>query len=105
MTGADGIQSKLVQYPAAVAVAASEPSESWLELARRTVSISIVMPCLNEEETVAICVRKALGWLHNRDLRGEVVVVDNGSNDDSIRLALEAGARVIQEPRRGYALP
>ncbi len=102
MTGADGIQSKLVQYPAAVAVAASEPSESWLELARRTVSISIVMPCLNEEETVAICVRKALGWLHNRDLRGEVVVVDNGSNDDSIRLALEAGARVIQEPRRGY---
>ena len=102
MTSADGLQSELVQSATQITVVEQEPSESWLDVARRTKSISIVMPCLNEEETVATCVRKALGWLHDRDLRGEVVVVDNGSADDSIRLALEAGARVIQEPRRGY---
>ncbi len=102
MTSADGLQSELVQSATQITVVAQEPSESWLDVARRTKSISIVMPCLNEEETVATCVRKALGWLHDRDLRGEVVVVDNGSADDSIRLALEAGARVIQEPCRGY---
>jgi glycosyltransferase involved in cell wall biosynthesis len=77
-------------------------SQSWLADARRTVSVSIVMPCLDEEETVAICVQKALWYLHSRDLKGEVVVVDNGSTDDSVRLATEAGARVVHETRRGY---
>jgi glycosyltransferase involved in cell wall biosynthesis len=65
-------------------------------------AVSIVMPCLNEETTVGICVTKALGWLAGRGLVGEVIVVDNGSTDRSVETATAAGARVIQERRRGY---
>jgi hypothetical protein len=61
-----------------------------------------MMPCLNEAETVAICVRKASTFLVEHCLDGEVVVADNGSNDDSPRLARDAGARVISVPERGY---
>ena len=64
--------------------------------------VSIVMPCLNEEQTVEICVRKALGWLQRSGTPGEVVIVDNGSTDRSVELATAAGARVVHESRRGY---
>jgi glycosyltransferase involved in cell wall biosynthesis len=64
--------------------------------------VSIVMPCLNERETVATCVSKAVGWLERADMQGEVLVVDNGSTDGSPELALEAGARVVHESTRGY---
>jgi len=64
--------------------------------------ISIVMPCLNEAETVAVCVRKALAWLSASGNSGEVLVVDNGSTDRSAELASQAGAQVIPERRRGY---
>ena len=64
--------------------------------------VSIIMPCFNEEETVAICVRKALRWLSSAGLDGEVIVVDNDSTDRSAELATQAGARVIHEPLRGY---
>jgi len=64
--------------------------------------ISIVMPCLDERETVATCVRKASGWLASRSVDGEVIVVDNGSTDGSPELAAAAGARVVREERRGY---
>jgi len=64
--------------------------------------VSIVMPCLNEEDSIAICVEKAKEWLERSGYRGEVLVVDNGSTDRSRELALAAGARVIAEPRRGY---
>ncbi len=65
-------------------------------------SVSIVMPCLNEEETVGICVEKAMSWLAQSGTPGEVVVVDNGSTDRSAEIASAAGARVIHERRRGY---
>jgi glycosyltransferase involved in cell wall biosynthesis len=64
--------------------------------------ISIVMPCLNERETVTICVNKARGWLQQSTYSGEVVVVDNGSTDGSPELARAAGARVLFEPVKGY---
>lgn len=64
--------------------------------------VSVVLPCLNEEETVAICVQKARAWFERSGLRGEVIVVDNRSTDNSREEALRAGARVIEEPRRGY---
>ena len=65
-------------------------------------SVSIVMPCLDEEETVGACVTKAVGWLERRGIPGEVLVVDNGSTHRSVEIAEAAGARVIHERRRGY---
>lgn len=64
--------------------------------------ISVVMPCLNEEDGVAECVRKAKSWIDAAGLRGEVIVVDNGSTDRSAEVATAAGARVIREEERGY---
>jgi hypothetical protein len=64
--------------------------------------ISFVIPCLNEAESVQTVVRAALATLDRLGLSGEVIVVDNGSDDDSGRLAAEAGALVVHEPRRGY---
>lgn len=66
------------------------------------VDISVVLPCLNEEQTVASCVRKARRWFESAGLRGEVIVVDNGSSDRSREEAQGAGARVIDESRLGY---
>jgi hypothetical protein len=64
--------------------------------------VTVVLPCLNEAQTVAVCVRKALDSLRQLGVRGEVVVSDNGSVDGSQELAAAAGARVIHAPIRGY---
>ena len=64
--------------------------------------LSIVMPCLNEEETVAICVEKALQFLAENDVKGEVIVADNGSSDNSVEIAKRAGARIIIVNKKGY---
>ena len=64
--------------------------------------ISLVMPCLNEEETIGICVEKALEGIARTGLPGEVIVSDNGSEDRSIEIARSLGARVINAPKRGY---
>ncbi len=64
--------------------------------------MSVVIPCLNEAENIEACVRAALEAIKAMDVTGEVVVADNNSEDDSARLAEQAGARVIVEPRRGY---
>ena len=69
---------------------------------RQRQRVSIVMPCLNEEETVGTCVEKAMSWLARSGTPGEVLVVDNGSSDRSAEIASAAGARVIHERRRGY---
>lgn len=64
--------------------------------------LSVVMPCLNEAETVAVCVRKAREAMAALGVQGEVLVADNGSTDGSQRLAEEAGARVVPVPVKGY---
>lgn len=64
--------------------------------------ISVVMPCLNEEGSVGICVRKAWDGIKATGLSGEVIVADNGSSDRSVIEAVEAGARVVHQPDRGY---
>jgi glycosyltransferase involved in cell wall biosynthesis len=66
------------------------------------VELTIVMPCLNEAETVATCVHKAVGFLAESGIDGEVVVADNGSTDGSQRLATDAGARVVPIAEKGY---
>ncbi|MCG8460030.1 MAG: glycosyltransferase family 2 protein [Holophagales bacterium] len=64
--------------------------------------ISVVIPCLNEIDSVATCVEKALRGIEKTGLRGEVVVADNGSTDGSGDAARAAGARVVKERRKGY---
>ena len=62
--------------------------------------VSVVIPCLNEAETIGECVRQARSALDENGLLGEVIVVDNGSTDGSGDLARSAGATVVEEPRR-----
>ena len=64
--------------------------------------LSIVMPCLNEEETLLTCISKAVGFLDGNGVDGEVVIADNGSTDGSRDIALAAGARVVEVPEPGY---
>jgi glycosyltransferase involved in cell wall biosynthesis len=59
------------------------------------VELTVVMPCLNEAETVATCVRKAVKFITDNQINGEVVLADNGSTDGSQQLATDAGARVV----------
>ena len=66
------------------------------------VEVSILMPCLNEAETIEVCVRKAREYLVSRGIKGEVIVADNGSTDGSQALAIKAGARVVRVTSRGY---
>lgn len=67
-----------------------------------SLEVSVVIPCLNEANSVGICVDKAVAALKAADLRGEVVVADNGSSDGSIEIAEKQGARVVRVPERGY---
>jgi len=64
--------------------------------------VSVVIPCLNEAETIEECVRRARAAIEAAGVPGEVVVADNGSEDGSAKLAEAAGAHVVHEPRRGY---
>src|SRR6185295_14111887 len=64
--------------------------------------LSVVIPCLNEALTIGDCIRKSIDTMAQHDIRGEVVVSDNGSTDGSIAIATEAGARVVACPVRGY---
>lgn len=64
--------------------------------------LSVVMPCLNEAETIGICVDKAWAALRVAGIDGEVIVADNGSTDGSREIALERGARLVPVPERGY---
>jgi len=64
--------------------------------------VSVVLPCLNEAETLVVCVQKAQKSLEDLGVTGEVLVSDNGSTDGSDDLAVEYGARLVRAPIRGY---
>jgi glycosyltransferase involved in cell wall biosynthesis len=68
----------------------------------RNIELSIVMPCLNEAETLGTCIEKARAFLSRNGIEGEIIVGDNGSSDGSQAIAMNAGARVISVPVRGY---
>jgi len=68
----------------------------------RKKGLTIIIPCLNEEETIQFCVEEAMAALKKHKIPGEVLVVDNGSDDDSASIALSSGARVVVEQSRGY---
>jgi len=84
---------------AVLAARAEEPAPSG---AGEALEVSIVLPCLNEAETMETCVTKATQTLRALGMRGEVIVVDNGSSDGSAEIAARCGARVVHEERRGY---
>jgi hypothetical protein len=79
-----------------------ETGSTTARIADAELELTVLMPCLNEADTVALCVERAQEYLVSREIDGEVVVVDNGSTDDSVALAEAAGARVIHEVNPGY---
>jgi GT2 family glycosyltransferase len=66
------------------------------------IEVSIVMPCLDEAETLRSCIEEARDFLRRQDVAGEIVVADNGSTDGSRDVAAQCGARVVDVPTRGY---
>ncbi len=70
--------------------------------AAQEIELSVVLPCLNEVETVGACVRKAMATLREAGISGEVIVADNGSTDGSREIAESEGARVVYAERKGY---
>ena len=69
---------------------------------KKQIVLSIVMPCLNEADTLAACIRKAFLGIEKSGVEGEVIVADNGSTDGSIEIAESLGARVVRVPEKGY---
>ncbi|HEV8427384.1 MAG TPA: glycosyltransferase family 2 protein [Pyrinomonadaceae bacterium] len=69
---------------------------------RDSIELSVIMPCLNEAETLATCIKKAQRWMTKNDVSGEVIIADNGSTDGSQRIAQVMGARLVDVPERGY---
>ena len=67
-----------------------------------SLELSIVMPCLNEAETLGICIKKAQWYLDQHNISGEIVVADNGSTDGSQEIAAQMGARVVPVQEKGY---
>ena len=68
----------------------------------RTPLVSVVMPCLNEEEAIGSCIEKIRRVFESANIDGEIIVCDNGSRDRSVAIAEAMGVRVVRQPRRGY---
>ena len=67
-----------------------------------SLELSILMPCLNEAETLKNCIEKAKMFLENNNINGEILIADNGSTDGSHEMAIKNGARIINVPVKGY---
>lgn len=76
--------------------------EAPQEVNPQTIEVSIVMPCLNESETLKACIEEAMAAIETAGRTGEVVIADNGSSDGSQGIAESAGARVVQVAEKGY---
>src|SRR6266508_6835447 len=69
---------------------------------KKKIILSIVMPCLNEAETVSTCIQKAKRFLKTSRIPGEIIIADNGSTDGPLEVAREAGASVVHVKEKGY---
>lgn len=67
-----------------------------------SMEISVVLPCLNESETLGLCIKKAKNQIKKLNIKGEIIVADNGSSDGSIKIATKLGAHVINVKEKGY---
>jgi glycosyltransferase involved in cell wall biosynthesis len=81
---------------------AQRPRSHTAHPTETAVEVSIVMPCLDEAETLATCIRKAQGAIEAAGLSAEIIVADNGSRDGSPLIAKELGARVVAVAQKGY---
>jgi Glycosyl transferase family 2 len=79
-----------------------ETAEPTSFAAGERLTVSVVIPCLNEAQNIDECVRRASSVLGRHGISGEIIVSDNDSEDDSARIAAAAGAIVVHEPERGY---
>ena len=77
-------------------------SERINYIMEKSIELTILMPCLNEAETLETCIKKAQSFLDDNNVIGEIVVADNGSTDGSREIATKAGARVVPVAQRGY---
>lgn len=75
---------------------------AFRQIESETLDVTILMPCLNEAETLGSCIQKAMTAIRDLNLAGEVVIADNGSTDGSQDIAVSEGARLIHVPVRGY---
>lgn len=66
------------------------------------IELTILIPCLNEEKTIGICIEKAKKFLQEYKIDGEILIADNGSTDNTVEIAKEYGVRIINVPKRGY---
>lgn len=79
-----------------------DPSPTDGHLKTDNCELTVLMPCLNESETLEVCIRKALASIEGLGINGEVLIADNGSTDGSQEIARRLGARVVHVERRGY---
>lgn len=77
-------------------------SECFLASENISYELSIVMPCLNEAETLGVCITKAQSYIKQHDIAGEIIIADNGSSDGSQDIAEQMGARVVHVETKGY---
>lgn len=68
----------------------------------KEIELTILIPCLNEEKTIGTCIKKAKQFLKENNIKGEILVADNGSTDNSSNIAMQLGARVEKIEKRGY---
>ena len=73
-----------------------------MEINNSKLDLSIVIPCLNEAETIVKCINKCKNKIAKLNINAEVIVADNGSTDSSIELAQKAGAKIVKVKKRGY---
>ena len=80
----------------------AERAQDRTESDSTQIELSVVIPCLDEADTIGLCVNKARETMESLGVAGEVVVADNGSIDGSQSIATQSGARVVHVPIRGY---
>ena len=73
-----------------------------MQIKENNIELSIVIPCLNEENTIGICIKKAQTFLKDNNVLGEIIVADNGSEDNSVKIAKDLGANIIYVEEKGY---
>jgi glycosyltransferase involved in cell wall biosynthesis len=82
--------------------ASVSPVHGGMASSDHALELTILMPCLNEAETIGTCIAKASGFLKRTGISGEILVADNGSTDGSQRIAETLGARIVSVQQRGY---